>query len=771
MLKNFSEFSRRIFSYLQYLQDNFLKIVAAVAIAFFLVYLVKPNELMLNLGLSFSLSLIIFSLLKLIQKYLHNFKLTKIPFTVLDFGLWILLAGLVIWRGTPQFTKILVNFVVENFFNPVILRKINGLIEFGLFIFLGAFCAWMSKSQEKSHLSKKPAIEQDRLLPLSDDPIEFNEDDLLGREKFIDDFYQTITTYAKNNSSSMVFSLNGSWGEGKTSALNLLGGALEKNEKIIVYKFNPWNFSSSEQLIESFYEGLSETLNQYYFLPNLKKLFTRYRKILSSCVKLTGLNLDLDFGEENIDQLHDKINQWISYTQKTIVVMLDDLDRLTREELLEVFKLVKLSARFNNFIFILSYDPLIIYKLQKENLNIDPEFLEKIVQMPIPLPKITPKDISNYLNSKLKEFMTTNLGIIEEEYIEEILKDLQRICFKYQGILFPTLRSVKRYLNGLMVNLPPLKLKVNIGYFLLLELLRIFYPKIYEDIWQNNIYYLPIADNSPNFLRFLDEARQNEYRLNHINSLLEKTFNREVIQEIIMQLFPLMSNALNSWKKKDINLKQYLKEKHISHQKYFFRYFVFKTNAEIQFTTKEYMSYLINELLNLHPEQAYKQTIIEIRNFTKFGKISMFFYSLQKHFKEINSQSQEKIIFAITRSTKNYGLDYTDQAIKFIVETITNIDDEQNFALDTEKILQEEYSSLYFAFRIFESFQNKYPKEITALLIQRIERTIRDRINIYNNDRMPSSYVSKIIKFYKEKRPNDETMVNNYLELYKIKLS
>ena len=66
-----------------------------------------------------------------------------------------------------------------------------------------------------------------------DDPITDEIEDVLDRKEFVDDLYKQIINYPLSN--SFVFGLLGSWGEGKTSVLNLLSNKLYNNKDVIVF--------------------------------------------------------------------------------------------------------------------------------------------------------------------------------------------------------------------------------------------------------------------------------------------------------------------------------------------------------------------------------------------------------------------------------------------------------------------------------------------------------------------------------------------------------
>ncbi len=48
----------------------------------------------------------------------------------------------------------------------------------------------------------------------------------------------------------------------------------------------------------------------------------------------------------------------LSQLDKPIVIVLDDIDRLSTNEIREVFKLVRLTASFPNIIYVLAFDRL-----------------------------------------------------------------------------------------------------------------------------------------------------------------------------------------------------------------------------------------------------------------------------------------------------------------------------------------------------------------------------------------------------------------------------
>ena len=91
-----------------------------------------------------------------------------------------------------------------------------------------------------------------------DKPIERIKEDILGRDEFSINLGEAILSYKSIDST--VIGLYGSWGYGKSSIINMTIEYIEsqKENKPIVFKFNPWNYSNQKQLIAQFFNQLSQ---------------------------------------------------------------------------------------------------------------------------------------------------------------------------------------------------------------------------------------------------------------------------------------------------------------------------------------------------------------------------------------------------------------------------------------------------------------------------------------------------------------------------------
>ena len=120
----------------------------------------------------------------------------------------------------------------------------------------------------------------------SDKPIEDFEEDLLGRSSFARQLADSILSIDLTD--SFAIGICGKWGTGKTSVLNMMQKEIDskgKNEdgspKAIVMRFEPWNFSTCDQLLAQFFAQMIETVSIDVADESLRKVGTALERYSS----------------------------------------------------------------------------------------------------------------------------------------------------------------------------------------------------------------------------------------------------------------------------------------------------------------------------------------------------------------------------------------------------------------------------------------------------------------------------------------------------------
>lgn len=203
-----------------------------------------------------------------------------------------------------------------------------------------------------------------------DKPINTIEEDKngLNRANFAHNLSENIKNHFEDdeNNDCLVIGLMGEWGSGKTSLLNLTKQNL-KNSNIKIIEFNPWLYSSYNQLVEQFLDELINEIKNPGLKGELQKYLLKINKLnlaktiatvsidTISAIATSGIinntlgkiidsTIKSDSEETNLNKIKENVNEKIK--NYPILCILDDIDRLRKEEIIELFKLIKNNGRF-----------------------------------------------------------------------------------------------------------------------------------------------------------------------------------------------------------------------------------------------------------------------------------------------------------------------------------------------------------------------------------------------------------------------------------------
>lgn len=430
-----------------------------------------------------------------------------------------------------------------------------------------------------------------RFRPYTDEPIRSDQEDLLGRGDFVEGLYRQIE--ALPFPESFVIAIYGGWGEGKTSVLNLLAQRIEWNPNLILIRFNPWYFPNENALIRNFYDSVEDAVQRRYSLPGLRAFLDRYENLLTFGLGFEAFRIKLRV-RENPEELRADLESRLSQLTSRLVLLIDDVDRLQPKETFAVLKLCRLSARVKNTVFVLSLDPTVVRRLIQKA-GTDPEYLDKIVQKPIPLPPAEQGAIDRYLlfsdpptRDQMQQVYRSAIDVLLDELNvqPEVRRAFdERIVSIYQQHLrrfFHTLRHAKRYLNGLQSTLPPIVSEVDVGDAFLLEFIQVFFPHIYQDIWRNRWVYLPawseeVMLSSPWGL-LAKEDEKHALIKKHIDDLLVEVGERDIVLAVLQDLFfvQIRNAYTHSRTNHSAVADKYRVEKRITHPECFPKYFLLR---------------------------------------------------------------------------------------------------------------------------------------------------------------------------------------------------
>lgn len=348
---------------------------------------------------------------------------------------------------------------------------------------------------------------EDKVPLLEDRPITKREQDRLGFGDEVDTLYQRIIE--RETTTALSIGINARWGDGKSSFINLMEEKfLQNKDRFIVIRFNP-RYSTNDKIQSAFFEELYSELSKYD--SRFKSSFNDYLRVID--VMTDNKYLSALFQSSTLfNRVSEKsrINEAIKRLKKRVIVIIEDLDRLTRDEIVEVFKLIDGNAAFDNLIFISAYDKGRINSL----LELKDEwtaFSDKFFTWERPLPLRSSQLLLDFLIPNLTSGLTFN-----DEEIEEINSSIIANSSFFTFYL-KNLRDVKRYINLVKPSLKRIYKEVKPRDFLLIELVRYRYPDEHRVLYEQNSH----KDSETNFERKITiDGLEDQYKSKDILNVL-----------------------------------------------------------------------------------------------------------------------------------------------------------------------------------------------------------------------------------------------------------
>ncbi len=305
----------------------------------------------------------------------------------------------------------------------------------------------------------------------NDAPIKHSDDDHLGFKVYVD----ALCRFILSCETPMTVAIQGDWGSGKTSLMNLIRATLSPDNgdgRVRCAWINTWQFSQFDlgaelpfSVIALFSRQLAGDQPAAAILRSVRELAMRAGK--GAALMATAFVAGKDSAEalanystgsgvdatERIGEMRGNLQKLIDDARakqnvERFVVFVDDIDRLVPERAVELLEAMKVFLDIEGCVFVLACDYQVVSsglraKFAHNNSDLKGKhFFDKIIQLPFSMPSAQ-LDISNYLQQRLKA-----CGI-------ELLSDDRGELSRYEGLLAASVgfnpRSLKRLANCLHI--------------------------------------------------------------------------------------------------------------------------------------------------------------------------------------------------------------------------------------------------------------------------------------------------------------------------------
>lgn len=436
-------------------------------------------------------------------------------------------------------------------------------------------------------------------LQFTDDrPIKMQQNDLLDRAGFSQRLALAISSW--KNQESLVISLTGAWGSGKTSIKNMALDHLAATEGSQVIEFNPWQWAGQDSLSSAFFAEISRAIQRKDPTDDdkqLAKVLRSYSRRLNtgasfadgtakllpllfastlatsllgtmaqgtvaqvtwlavtavsalgglalllkrggSCLSKWAKNLDEDAKDNalTLSQLRAELQELLSNRDKPLLIVLDDLDRLSAEQMKATFQLVKAHMDFANVVFLLLFQRDTVEQgLSKVGFD-GAVYLEKIIQVPFSVPAIATSQLEAVLLQRLDAILTR-----EEQLQHRFEQDYWSQMFQ-RGIrpFFSNLRHIYRYTSTLEFHCRLLRgtevAEVNAVDLFALECLRVFAPETYAEMPRHKAL---LTGSEP-------YVRQDEPQRSRVNQVIDQlvslapSHHQPATRQLLREMFPTL---------------------------------------------------------------------------------------------------------------------------------------------------------------------------------------------------------------------------------------
>ena len=348
--------------------------------------------------------------------------------------------------------------------------------------------------------------------------------------------------------------------------------ATHGKKSLHVVEFSPWQVSSQEMLSETFFREIGKALSKTGPAEDavVKRRVARW-KMYSSVLSMAGtvarafrsavpptdpVALKLGAAAATIDvvagvartgaeaveaegaadtltlsELKGEIAKDLRSLDHPILIVLDDIDRLNKQEIRYTLQLVKANADFPNIIYLLlAQKKTVVDALEEIAPGNALAYLEKIIQVSFDVPTVNRNQLQTLFFNGLNELL--NAPQMEKRFSSPYWSSV----FPHLFPLFRNLRDLNRFLGALAFHIQLFlngdTFEVNPVDLIALEAIRLFEPELYHQIPTEK----EVLTAFPRW-KHQKHEEDDKRRIEHLLSLTSAA-NRESIRQLVAAVFP-----------------------------------------------------------------------------------------------------------------------------------------------------------------------------------------------------------------------------------------
>lgn len=302
----------------------------------------------------------------------------------------------------------------------------------------------------------RPTKNPPQLYFIADEEISNDQDDLLETRKHAKAFAETVLESGAHP--GLIFGVDGPWGVGKTSFINLAEHFwTQAEDRVIVCRFEPLRYASESDIADRMIRDLSAAIQRQVFAPEFRPAASRYSRMIKgkADVSFLGFKLSLEPGQATVEELLEDIDEVLKRIGRRVIVVIDDLDRLDAKTTNSVLFATRRTFKLSQATYVLCYDTETLAGTKEEDSRAR-EFLEKFVTVKMSL-FVDSSKIRDFLRRdwQRKEDQLSSVPSDTMLKLGAVLDELAGIldgelAAKYLPLV-GDLRKVKRFVNAMLL--------------------------------------------------------------------------------------------------------------------------------------------------------------------------------------------------------------------------------------------------------------------------------------------------------------------------------
>lgn len=389
-------------------------------------------------------------------------------------------------------------------------------------------------------------------------------------------YARALTKFIQTCDTPMTVGLQGDWGTGKTSMLNMLRGdhsdrsGLLMATRCLVVNFETWSYSQFNDraslptaCLFALTQKLGEALDNAPGVDRDKgkavfaKATSRLKSVIGGIkVGVPGVSIDMKSVVEDAPTPDDVSLEMIKFKRnfeelvgiwandsdgkRRVVICVDDLDRIEPVIALEMLEAIKNFLDVEGCVFVLAVDYEVVQSGMAKKLGVDVQkssgksFFDKIIQLPFNMPKSS-YDLKTYLGELIKATEFPRAEKISAKYLADITR----------ASVGSNPRSIKRVMNyARLIELIRKENKDQSKTFTTLDS-QVLYSMICMQIAWPELFAHFMADPTSETIRNLENWDYLE-GLPELKPMFERAPNAEKVKNDISTFFDTLFEALDA---------------------------------------------------------------------------------------------------------------------------------------------------------------------------------------------------------------------------------